>query len=163
MDTQSEPLVQNALDKASATRTTIIVAHRLSTIKNFDHIVVLDHGEIAEQGTHKELINLNSTYADLVQKQAIETKKRGISASETAIDNEGVLRQEQSETHQQVQAQQQQDITKVTTADYSTQILMGDDESKYKVQENEVMDAYELKLREERIAKKLIKKQKTPI
>jgi hypothetical protein len=40
---------------------------------------------------------------------------------------------------------------------------MGDDESKYKVQENEVMDAYELKLREERIAKKLIKKQKTPI
>jgi ABC-type multidrug transport system ATPase subunit len=88
----------------SATRTTIIVAHRLSTIMNFDHIVVLDHGEIAEQGTHKELINLNSTYADLVQKQAIETKKRGISASETAIDNEGVLRQEQSETHQQVQA-----------------------------------------------------------
>ncbi|KAG1075647.1 hypothetical protein G6F42_025594 [Rhizopus arrhizus] len=56
LDTQSERLVQNALDAAAARRTTIVIAHRLSTIRNADLIVVLDHGQIAESGTHSELI-----------------------------------------------------------------------------------------------------------
>lgn len=71
LDTQSERLVQSALDKASSSRTTIVVAHRLSTIKNADLIIVLDHGCIVEQGRHEELLEKQGIYADLVNKQMI--------------------------------------------------------------------------------------------
>ncbi|KAI8643420.1 P-loop containing nucleoside triphosphate hydrolase protein [Parasitella parasitica] len=78
LDTQSERLVQNALDKVSSNRTTIIVAHRLSTIMNADLIVVLDRGSIAEKGTHCQLIELGGIYSDLVKKQTVHanTSKR---------------------------------------------------------------------------------------
>ncbi|MEN9608078.1 MAG: hypothetical protein RLZZ06_9, partial [Actinomycetota bacterium] len=55
MDTNSERIVQATLDAATANRTTIAIAHRLSTVVNADQIIVLDHGQIVEQGTHKEL------------------------------------------------------------------------------------------------------------
>ncbi|KAJ3243519.1 hypothetical protein HDU78_000400 [Chytriomyces hyalinus] len=77
LDTQSERLVQNALDKASQNRTTIVIAHRLSTIKNADRIIVLDKGTIVETGTHNELLALNGVYFQLVEKQKIRSHEEG--------------------------------------------------------------------------------------
>ncbi len=65
LDTKSERLVQEALNKIMKDRTTIIIAHRLSTIENADKIVVLDHGEIVEQGRHQELMRLGGKYSKL--------------------------------------------------------------------------------------------------
>jgi ATP-binding cassette subfamily B protein len=53
-------------------RTSIIISHRISTVKNADNIIVLDNGEIAEQGTHDVLVELGGIYADLHQKQLLE-------------------------------------------------------------------------------------------
>ncbi|MFG4002422.1 ABC transporter ATP-binding protein [Flavobacterium aquidurense] len=66
LDSESEKLVQEALEVLMEGRTSIIIAHRLSTIRNADKILVLDNGKITEQGTHQELINLeNGTYKNL--------------------------------------------------------------------------------------------------
>lgn len=69
LDTESEKLVQEALDKLMQNRTTIVIAHRLSTIQHADEIVVLDNGEIRERGAHDELIALNGIYKRLVEMQ----------------------------------------------------------------------------------------------
>jgi len=71
LDAESENEVQSAIDNIVKTRgvTTIIIAHRLSTIKNADYILFMDKGQIIEQGTHKELTELNGEYKKLVQRQ----------------------------------------------------------------------------------------------
>lgn len=69
LDTESEKLVQDALDKLMENRTTIVIAHRLSTIQHADEIVVLDKGEIKERGTHDELIAHDGIYRKLVEMQ----------------------------------------------------------------------------------------------
>ncbi|GAA0528285.1 ABC transporter ATP-binding protein [Chitinophaga japonensis] len=69
LDTESEKLVQEALDKLMENRTTIVIAHRLSTIQHANEIVVLDKGEIKERGTHDELIAANGIYKRLVEMQ----------------------------------------------------------------------------------------------
>nr|CAD7578382.1 unnamed protein product [Timema californicum] len=69
LDTSSEAKVQAALDKASEGRTTIIVAHRLSTIRGADRIVTINDGKVVEQGTHEELIALKGHYYKLVMAQ----------------------------------------------------------------------------------------------
>jgi subfamily B ATP-binding cassette protein MsbA len=69
LDTESEKLVQDALDRLMENRTTIVIAHRLSTIQHADEIVVLDKGEIKEQGTHDQLIVNNGIYRKLVEMQ----------------------------------------------------------------------------------------------
>jgi ATP-binding cassette, subfamily B, bacterial len=69
LDADSEALVQQALDRVSAGRTALIIAHRLSTVVNADRIVVLRHGRIVEEGRHAELIAKGGYYATLVHKQ----------------------------------------------------------------------------------------------
>ncbi|HEX3030299.1 MAG TPA: ATP-binding cassette domain-containing protein, partial [Clostridia bacterium] len=69
LDSESEILVQEALDKVMEDRTTIIVTHRYSTIKTADEILVLDRGAIAQKGKHDELIVLNGIYRQLYEKQ----------------------------------------------------------------------------------------------
>ncbi|MBQ7273130.1 MAG: ABC transporter ATP-binding protein [Bacteroidales bacterium] len=71
LDTESERLVQDALDRLMSTRTTIAIAHRLSTIKNADEIVVMQDGKIVERGRHDELIALNGYYRKLNDMQAL--------------------------------------------------------------------------------------------
>lgn len=71
LDTESERLVQEALDRLTTSRTTIAIAHRLSTIKNADEICVLHEGEIVERGRHAELIKLNGYYKKLNDMQAL--------------------------------------------------------------------------------------------
>ncbi|HEY3542844.1 MAG TPA: ABC transporter ATP-binding protein [Gaiellaceae bacterium] len=70
LDTETERLVQEALDGLAAGRTTIAIAHRLSTIRDADQIVVLDKGEIVERGTHDELLLAGGRYATLAQRDA---------------------------------------------------------------------------------------------
>ena len=65
LDTESERLVQDALERLMKSRTTIAIAHRLSTIRHADEICVLHQGEIVEQGTHEELLNKNGYYKRL--------------------------------------------------------------------------------------------------
>ena len=71
LDTESEKLVQEALEKLLAGRTSVVIAHRLSTIKNADRILVVDEGHIAEEGTHTELIERGGIYAKLVALQQV--------------------------------------------------------------------------------------------
>ncbi len=71
LDTESEKLVQEALDKLLSGRTSVIIAHRLSTIKNADKIIVIEQGKIVEEGTHTELIANGGLYAKLVALQQV--------------------------------------------------------------------------------------------
>lgn len=72
LDTASERSVQEALERLMHGRTTIVIAHRLSTITNADKIVVLDSGQIVEEGTHQELMSRNGRYASLVSLQSFK-------------------------------------------------------------------------------------------
>ncbi|WP_299102630.1 ABC transporter ATP-binding protein [uncultured Alistipes sp.] len=72
LDTESEKLVQDALNNLLKGRTSVVIAHRLSTIHNADRIIVVDHGRIAEQGTHAELMARNGIYAKLIEMQSFD-------------------------------------------------------------------------------------------
>ncbi|TAF98347.1 MAG: ATP-binding cassette domain-containing protein, partial [Bacteroidetes bacterium] len=71
LDTESERLVQEAINTLMKNRTSLVIAHRLSTIQHADEIVVLQNGEIAEQGTHHQLLALDGIYKKLVTMQAV--------------------------------------------------------------------------------------------
>ncbi|NVK09795.1 MAG: ABC transporter ATP-binding protein [Tenacibaculum sp.] len=71
LDTESEKLVQDALEKMMQNRTSVVIAHRLSTIQKADMIIVMQKGKIVEQGTHNELISKSGTYKKLVEMQSL--------------------------------------------------------------------------------------------
>ena len=69
LDAESEAKVQSALSEYAKDRTTLVIAHRLSTVRSADRIIVLDDGQVAEEGTHQELIRLGGLYKQLVELQ----------------------------------------------------------------------------------------------
>ena len=75
IDTRTEIEIQKAMDKLMEGRTSFIIAHRLSTIKNADLILVMDHGDIVEQGSHEELLEKNGFYANLYNSQFSEEEE----------------------------------------------------------------------------------------
>jgi ATP-binding cassette subfamily B protein len=77
LDTQTEAAVQAELERLSEGRTTITIAHRLSTVRDADQIVVLDHGKIAERGTHEQLLERGGLYAALVARDITEERVEG--------------------------------------------------------------------------------------
>ncbi|WTL51019.1 ABC transporter ATP-binding protein/permease [Streptomyces sp. NBC_01497] len=84
LDTRTEHMVQQAIDGLSAGRTTITIAHRLSTVRDADEIVVLDGGHIVERGTHGELVALDGRYAALVRRDSGAPGPEGDAADTTA-------------------------------------------------------------------------------
>jgi ATP-binding cassette subfamily B protein len=72
VDTNTEEMILKNLKEFMKGRTSIIISHRISTVKDADQIIVIDNGTIAEQGTHEELIELNGIYARIYQKQLLE-------------------------------------------------------------------------------------------
>jgi ATP-binding cassette subfamily B protein len=72
VDTDTEEKILKNLKEFSQDKTTIIVSHRISSVKDADHIIVLDHGKIIEQGTHQKLLDLKGSYFDLFNKQQNE-------------------------------------------------------------------------------------------
>ncbi|KAG8443724.1 hypothetical protein GDO86_009046 [Hymenochirus boettgeri] len=85
LDTESESIVQDALEKASEGRTTIVIAHRLSTVWTADVIVVVDNGMVAEQGTHSQLMEKKGIYHSLVTSQSIQTGEDDKESAEGAV------------------------------------------------------------------------------
>ena len=75
IDTRTEIQIQSAMDNLMKGRTSFIIAHRLSTIKNADLILVMNHGDIVEQGTHEQLLAKNGFYADLYNSQFEEVEE----------------------------------------------------------------------------------------
>jgi ATP-binding cassette subfamily B protein len=76
VDTKTEEEILSNLGKIMKDKTSIIIAHRISTIKNADQIIVLADGEIIEQGTHHELLNNKSAYAEMYDNQLLEEESR---------------------------------------------------------------------------------------
>ncbi len=75
LDSKTEKEIQNALDLVSKGRTTIVIAHRLSTVTNADWIIVLDKGKIVEEGTHTDLIMKKGAYKSMWDVQAQQSKE----------------------------------------------------------------------------------------
>ncbi|MPC45721.1 Multidrug resistance protein 1 [Portunus trituberculatus] len=88
LDNQSEAIVQQALDKVRRGRTTVIVAHRLSTIRSADKIVALNKGSVAEVGTHKELMKLKSFYYNLVTAQIPPNERKSSKAGKEDTESD---------------------------------------------------------------------------
>lgn len=72
VDTRTEVLIQNAMENLMKNRTSFIIAHRLSTIRDADLILVMKHGDIVEQGSHKELLEENGFYSELYNSQFLD-------------------------------------------------------------------------------------------
>jgi len=94
LDTQTEQEIQTALDAVSENRTTLVIAHRLSTVVNADEIIVLRNGEIAERGTHPELLAKAGLYAQMWARQREASEAEELLRLRAAEDVEGFLRRQ---------------------------------------------------------------------
>mmetsp|Transcript_17526 Transcript_17526/g.52590 ORF Transcript_17526/g.52590 Transcript_17526/m.52590 type:complete len:687 (+) Transcript_17526:397-2457(+) len=100
LDAESEGLVQQALERVSAGRTVLIIAHRLSTVQGSDQVLVVSDGIIAEKGTHSELLQRGGTYATLVRRQlmgGVSTEALSLSGGPPATIQEGVTESSDSD------------------------------------------------------------------
>jgi len=88
IDTETEQLIQRAIERVMRDRTSIVVAHRLSTVQNADRIIVLHHGEIREQGNHQELLSKRGLYWKLYKLQYADSSNRQMDSSEQ--DDRGI-------------------------------------------------------------------------
>ncbi|KAM5565167.1 ABC transporter B family member 13-like [Rosa sericea] len=107
LDAESEQIVQQALDKIMSHRTTIIVAHRLSTIRDVDTIIVLKNGQVVQSGSHSELVCKKGEYASLVSLQVLEHDKRSSSLSQSVSATNTSFRETNDRN--------QQDVKSITT------------------------------------------------
>ncbi|KAF4335567.1 multidrug resistance 1 2 3 (p glyco 1 2 3) [Fusarium beomiforme] len=87
LDSASERRIQMAIESIAKNRTVIAIAHRLSTIKNADNIIVMNNGEIIEQGNHLELMTLDRAYASMVRLQTVDSEDAGSTTSTLRTDN----------------------------------------------------------------------------
>ncbi|CAG1981321.1 unnamed protein product [Fusarium graminearum] len=94
LDSASEHRIQMAIESIAKNRTVIAIAHRLSTIKNADNIIVMNNGEIIEQGNHLELMALNGSYASMVRLQTVDSEDAGSTTS--TVHTDGVLSEKDS-------------------------------------------------------------------
>ncbi|MNR50935.1 Alpha-hemolysin translocation ATP-binding protein HlyB [compost metagenome] len=76
VDTRTEEEILNNLSRVMKGKTSILIAHRISTIKNADKIIVLDHGRIVEQGDHTQLLELDGAYAEMYRNQLLEEERQ---------------------------------------------------------------------------------------
>ncbi|DAA76434.1 TPA_exp: putative ABC multidrug transporter [Trichophyton benhamiae CBS 112371] len=120
LDPKAERIVQSALDNISIDRTTIIIAHKLSTVQKADNIAVMSAGKIIEQGTHHGLMANDGVYARLVRTQVLEQKSRGMTENDLATDiveqgdwDEGKYNLDEKETRKERGDEKQ--ITYLTT------------------------------------------------
>lgn len=88
LDPHAEGIVQRALDSASRDRTTIVIAHKLATIRNADNIVVMSGGKIVQQGCHEDLVATEGTYANLVNAQNLSVDSKRVSGEISEDDSE---------------------------------------------------------------------------
>jgi len=97
LDTESEALIQEGLAALMTGRTTFVIAHRLSTIRSADQILVLEHGEILERGTHSELLAIGGRYFDLYTRQAGLEANRFINPGEKELESVGEIDQKRKD------------------------------------------------------------------
>ncbi|KAG0180556.1 Multidrug resistance protein 1 [Apophysomyces sp. BC1034] len=151
LDTQSERLVQKALDAAAESRTRIVIAHRLSTIRNADLIVVMDQGVLVEQGSHNELLERKGVYARLVARQDISTERSG-----TPVSSKGGKEEEENQLPEKPLVMS---VLKKIDTFVSEQNSLMDAKGQHSAT---FIDAYERKLRKQNEDKK-VKKQSIPL
>ena len=103
VDAENEALIQEALERLMEGRTTIVIAHRLSSVVNADRILVLDDGRLIESGNHSELVATGGTYARLMAQQQESPVHGGVVGTLEAEDTD-VTRQSESDAHQETEA-----------------------------------------------------------
>lgn len=113
LDPHAEGIVQKALDNVSKDRTTIVIAHKLATIREADNIVVMAKGQILEQGTHSSLLAANGAYARLVQAQTLTSS----AASDVADSSSTSDEEEEAKKEQHAEIELSRSLTRYATAD----------------------------------------------
>lgn len=126
LDPHAEGVVQRALDSVSRDRTTIVIAHKLSTIRNADNIVVMSHGKISEQGTHAELLERHGIYSRLVKAQDLSPSNQ--------LPTESDVASEGRENMQSTTVERAASLKKLSTAEERKLAMLSDREDPEKYQ-----------------------------
>ena len=108
LDTESERYIQQAMEKLMVDRTTLVIAHRLSTVEHADHILVMDQGKVMEHGTHAELILHDGIYAKLHAMQFQESADAGSTPARPRVIRSSVLNKTQLQNRVNLSAQRRQ-------------------------------------------------------